>query len=201
MPPKSKKDLPKATHYGVLGQFNNLQCYVTEEGQRLLSSRGIQVAMGIQSDSGSKLVRIASTNSLNPFVSKGLLNRLKSPLQFVTHHGGKLAHGYAPEILVDLCCAIIDADNAGKLHPQQKHLVGPCWDVVKAVSKVGIISLIDEATGYQTVRPDDALQKFLAIFLRETIRPWEAEFPDELWVQIARLKKWQDWQTSPVKMR
>jgi hypothetical protein len=55
---------------------------------------------------------------------------------------------------------------------------------------VGFEALIDEATGYQFERAQDALQVKLAAFLEDEMRKWEKTFPDELWQEFARLTSW-----------
>jgi hypothetical protein len=61
---------------------------------------------------------------------------------------------------------------------------------VSACANVGLIALIDEATGYQYARADDALQVKLRAYLEKEMRPWEKTFPDELWVEFGRLTNW-----------
>ena len=63
--------------------------------------------------------------------------------------------------------------------------------ILMACSKVGLIALIDEATGYQFERPLDALQVKLKLFLEEEMRKWEKTFPDELWMEFGRLTNWE----------
>ena len=60
-----------------------------------------------------------------------------------------------------------------------------------ACSKVGLIALIDEATGYQYVRSEEAMQLKLRLFLGEAMREWEQTFPEELWREFGRLTNWQ----------
>jgi hypothetical protein len=55
---------------------------------------------------------------------------------------------------------------------------------------LGIIGLVDEATGYQQVRARDALQAYLDRFLRKELAAWVKTFPDEFFEQLFRLKKW-----------
>jgi hypothetical protein len=50
--------------------------------------------------------------------------------------------------------------------------------------------LIDEATGYQYERAQDALEVKLRAYLEEEMRKWEKTFPDELWVEFGRLTGW-----------
>lgn len=53
-----------------------------------------------------------------------------------------------------------------------------------------MIALIDEVTGYQYARAEDALQVKLRAFLSEEMRKWEKTFPDELWKEFGRLTNW-----------
>ena len=66
-----------------------------------------------------------------------------------------------------------------------------------AFAKTGIEAAIDEATGYQYERAEDALRVKLKLFLEEEMRPWEKTFPDELWVQFGRLTRWR----GPIHQR
>ena len=54
-------------------------------------------------------------------------------------------------------------------------------------AKVGLIALIDEATGYQYERETDALQIKLRTFIAAELREWEKTFPDELWEDLGAL--------------
>ena len=61
---------------------------------------------------------------------------------------------------------------------------------LSACATVGLEALIDEATGYQFEREEDALQVKLAAFLEDEMRSWEKTFPDELWQEFGRLTGW-----------
>jgi hypothetical protein len=60
-----------------------------------------------------------------------------------------------------------------------------------ACAKLGLEALIDEATGYQYERAEDALQVKLNAFIADELRAWEKTFPDELWQEFGRLTGWQ----------
>ena len=62
--------------------------------------------------------------------------------------------------------------------------------VVQALAKVGIVALVDEATGYQADRERDALHRLLEVYLSEERLAWAKRFPDEFYKQIYRLKDW-----------
>ena len=58
-------------------------------------------------------------------------------------------------------------------------------------AKLGIIALVDEATGYQEVRARDALAKILERFVAKELRPWMKTFPAEYYREIFRLNGWE----------
>ena len=52
------------------------------------------------------------------------------------------------------------------------------------------MALVDEATGYEKVRPQNALQRYLEILVRKELAAWAKKFPDEFYENIYRLKGW-----------
>ena len=63
--------------------------------------------------------------------------------------------------------------------------------LVKGFAIIGIIALIDEATGYQEIRDRKALQEILDKYLRKEYAAWAKRFPDDFYQQIFRLRGWQ----------
>ena len=63
--------------------------------------------------------------------------------------------------------------------------------LVRGFARVGIVALVDEATGYQAVRDREALQAILDKFLRKEFAAWAKRFPDEFYQEMFRLKGWQ----------
>jgi hypothetical protein len=62
---------------------------------------------------------------------------------------------------------------------------------VRGLAHVGIIALVDEATGYQEVRDKLALQAILDKFLLKELAAWAKRFPDEFYQEMFRLRGWQ----------
>jgi hypothetical protein len=60
------------------------------------------------------------------------------------------------------------------------------------LARVGIVALVDEATGYQIVRKRDALAKILEAYISKELLPWAQRFPLEFYEEIYRLHKWED---------
>lgn len=90
-----------------------------------------------------------------------------------------------------VCDLYIKAFEKDKLLKSQEKFAVACYAIKKALAKVGIIALVDEATGYQEVRRKDELQQILAAYIREEFLPWTKRFPDEYYRQLFRLRGWQ----------
>ncbi len=102
----------------------------------------------------------------------------------------RLVKGITAETFIEICRAFITAWEQGELTTErQKELAFKAAIFMAACAKVGLIALIDEATGYQYERPGDALAFKLKLFLAEEMRKWERTFPNELWEQFGRLTK------------
>jgi hypothetical protein len=57
---------------------------------------------------------------------------------------------------------------------------------LRSAAKVGIVALIDEATGY-TDKVKDEYKHLFDQFIREEFRQWEQEFPTKFFAMIYRL--------------
>ena len=62
--------------------------------------------------------------------------------------------------------------------------------MLRALAQVGIVALIDEATGYQAIRPQQALQAYLEKIIAKELAVWAKKFPDEFYENIYKLKGW-----------
>lgn len=192
---------PRATHYGELniGEIT-IPCAVLQDGTRLITQRGMFVALGRHKNPSKGQAAIDSrpgflaANNLTPFISNDL-ERSWTPIKFKLPKGaggakGNIAFGYDAKILPQVCNVFLDAKEAGKLLQNQEHIALSCKMLQRGFSVVGIIALIDEATGYQEVRDRDALQQILEMFLREELAAWVKRFPDDFYKEIYRLRKW-----------
>ena len=78
--------------------------------------------------------------------------------------------------------------NKKTIPPQYEKIITVCDIVVRGLAQVGIIALIDEATGYQYERPRRDLQEYLKLFLAEGLVRYARTFPNDYFKHLCRLK-------------
>ena len=193
------KDVPILAKYGApdrplrVGAIE-IPCYVLADGRRVLAQRGLQAGIGLSESGGSSgahrisiLMAGLEKKGIN---TRNLVARTRDPIRFVPTHGGKTAYGYEATILPDICAVIIDAAQKHKLQAQQVKLAEQCAVLQHGFAIVGIVALVDEATGYEEFRERDALAKILEAFIQEEIRPYVRTFKPDFYREIYRLHKW-----------
>lgn len=199
---ESNMDIPKATHRGdlTIGDIS-IPCAVLEDGRRVISEHGITTALGSRSGASKKIKRNAEEEGsqlpiflaparLKEFIDNDLLD---GPLKAVTYKDKKRKiTGYTADALPAVCDIWLRAREAGALQQQQLKKAQSAEILMRALAHVGIVSLVDEATGYQAERDRDELHKILSAYLSNERLKWAKRFPDEFYKQIYRLKNW-DW--------
>lgn len=173
-----------------------LDCYVLNNGQRVLSGRGIQKALGSSSQSGDWLKRLCSSGELSSYFDNGdnsILARVLSPLTFRRNNAGgsqTSTNAYEATLLIDICSAILDARDSGDY--TDPIVIASAESIIRSVAKVGIIALVDEATGYNKVknRAIDELQRYLDAFMMESAAKWVKTFPDEFFEDLYKMRGW-----------
>lgn len=181
--------IPKATHKGELSIGDlKIPCYVLEDGRRVLSLRGMNNALDL-AYRGDRLASFLGNKSISPFVSNDLTVRIENPIKFLAGSAG-MAFGSEATVLADICDVVLSARKAGALQLQQAHIADQCELLVRGFARVGIIALVDEATGYQEIRDRKALQAILDQYLAKELAAWAKRFPDEFYQEIFRLKGW-----------
>ena len=173
-----------------------IPCYVLEDETRVLSQRGFQTGVGMSTGGSTRgrgarriqdFIQVLSKKGLE---TSDLPARAFSPIEFQPTAGGRTAYAYPATFLVDFCNLVLAARAAGMLHKPQLHIAERAEALISALAKVGIIALVDEATGYQRIRSERALATILERFIAEELQPWTRTFPYEFYEQIFRLKEW-----------
>ena len=167
-----------------------IPCYVLEDETRVLSQRGVTAGIGLNPEVGFRMPQLMASKSISPFVNKDLVPALKTPIIFKNPSGGGNAYGYPATILADICLTLLEAQRSGNLRPNQERIAERCAILLRGFSHIGIIALVDEATGYQQIREQRALAIILEKFIADELQPWTKTFPYEFYKQIFRLKGW-----------
>lgn len=185
------EEILKATHKGILKIGDTeINCFVLKDGRRLLSGRAVTSSIGLRGR-GQGMSRFLESKSLKPLISHDFIVAIENPITFTAPKGLKPIYGYEATLLPELCNIIIDANDHKPLPSQQQHMVKQAKILQRAFSIVGIIALVDEATGYQEVRDKLALQKILEKYISPDLLPWTKQFPDEFYKELFRLRGWQ----------
>ena len=190
---------PKSAYEGVItiGDLE-IPCAVLEDGTRVLSERGVTKSLGgkrggshwLRKGAGAELPVYLSAGNLNSFIDSDLLVALKSPIKYRPPSGGGPAHGIPAEALPQICEVWLKARDAGALRRNQFHIAEQADVLMRGLARVGIVALVDEATGYQEVRARQALAEILDKFLVDEYSKWAKRFPDDYYKELFRLREW-----------
>jgi P63C domain len=129
--------------------------------------------------------------ALEPFISKDLTAGISDPIRFRPPRGGNPVSGIPATALPDICNVWLRAREAQALTSDRQLSTAHKAEILtRGFAHIGIIALVDEATGYQAVRPKDALQAYLEMIVRKELAAWAKKFPDEFYENIYKLKGW-----------
>jgi len=167
--------------------------------QRVLTEFGITNAiLGTRSGASKRLKKAALEEGYNLplFLAPGQLKRfidqmdqdILSPIDY--QDGEQTVRAYDAAILPAVCDVWLRAREAGALQKQQLGKAQKAEILTRALAKTGIVALIDEVTGYEKVRPQNALEAYLSMVIRKELAAWVKKFPDEFYENIYRLKGW-----------
>jgi len=162
-----------------------VECHVLNDHRRVLTQREVVRALtgGVVSGNLNRYLQS------NPLFEEDLIEGRTIHFRIA---GGAApaasAIGYEATLLIEICDLYLRARDQKLLKPNQQHLARKADTVMRACAKVGIIALVDEATGYQDIRAKRALQLKLQAFIAEDMQEWAKMFPDEFWYELARLE-------------
>lgn len=192
--------LPEAQYAGTLN-FGELTfpCAVLSDGTRVLSETDFMAGLGMYRSGALSVRREAADEgsapmplylafkNLYPFVIKHLDDVHIKPLRYKTTSGG-VAHGIPASLIPKICSIWLDARKEGVLGSRQKVIADRAEMLLRALAEVGIVALVDEATGYQKHRASDALAKILEQFIAKELQPYVKTFPTDFYQELFRLR-------------
>jgi hypothetical protein len=112
------------------------------------------------------------------------------PIRY-TGPGNAKSLGYQAELVPMVCEVYLEAREQKVLTKNQLPIARAAELLMRGLARVGIVALVDEATGYQEARARDELQTILEAYVSAELRPWLKMFPDEFFREIYRLQGWE----------
>ncbi len=160
----------------------DIECHVLSDERRVFTQREVVRVLSHGRESGN-LARYLDRNPLydNQFSSGPTID-------FKIPGSPTIGNGYEATQLIEICELYLEARRQKLLKPSQIKLAIQSEIIMRSCAKVGIIALVDEATGFQQVRKKRALQIKLQAFIAEEMQDWAQMFPPEFWFELARLE-------------
>jgi hypothetical protein len=195
--------LPKAIRKAVLNIGGiRIPCAVLDNGKRVLTENGITNAILGSRSGASKRIKKAQENegapvpiflapdNIKSLITDDLRNGPLAPIEYTDINGSKTITSFDALLLPTVCEIWLKARETGALQKQQYGKAQRAEILMRGLAGVGIIALVDEATGYQEERPKDALQAYMEMIVRKELAAWVKKFPDEFFENIYKLKGW-----------
>lgn len=191
--------MPIARWRGALNIVGlEVPCYVLDSGEKIIGrTSATELLTGIKG--GGALEKYIGVKALEPFVDSAMVLERMVPFRLLEVEGlEKAVKGLPADLMIEVCQGFVAALQASldpnspypKMTDRQRQMAIKASMFLSACAKVGLEALIDEATGYQYERAEDALQVKLRAFIADELRAWEKTFPDELWAEFGRLTGW-----------
>jgi hypothetical protein len=131
----------------------------------------------------SRLAKGASGHfKRDQWIWKGAGTKYRDP------RGGPIRVGLEATLLPKVCEVWLRARDAEALTKIQRPVAERADILMRGLAHIGIIALVDEATGFQRDRAQDALTRILEAFIAKELQPYLRTFPSDFYIR-ARLFK------------
>lgn len=184
--PEDRGEMPEAVSHGVLPIGDTkVDVYVLKDGRRLVAKRAMAAALGLKSDGGNAFMKTLGGKTIGSRIPPDLREKIEKHLVFKPLIGDP-AHGYEATVLIELCDFLMQIRD--HLLETQTFLSDQAETIIRSAAKLGIIALIDEATGFIKDKRQAEYRELWQSFIREEASKWEeAEFPEDLFNIIYKL--------------
>jgi len=177
--------LPRASHQGILPIGDvEIEVYRLHDGRRLIAKAAMARALNLKSEGGNAFLRTVTRKGVRSAISDNLWEKIENPIVFNridtdSEGQGGTADGYEADTLIEVCDALIQARNDDLLAHSQAFLAVQAEIIIRSAAKLGIVALVDAATGYiEDVKKEEYLRLWKD-FVSAEFRQWEKEFPDK----------------------
>lgn len=142
-------------------------------------------------DGGGPLPLFVANKNIQPFVDDDLAKILRTPIWFRDRGGGTRQKGVDARIIPRICNVWLLARDAGVLegNKRQEQVAVKADILMRGLAEVGIVALVDEATGYERDKKRDDLALILEKFVAKELRGWVRTFEYEFYELICDLRQ------------
>jgi hypothetical protein len=177
-----------------------IACAVLPDGTRIITqatflralgrSRSPKAGTGVMS-TVDELPFFLQADALKPFISNELIESTKAV--FYYGKSGSKGVGYDAKLLPQVAEVYLKLRDdsmrvSGKVPTRYEKMIISADILMRALANVGIVALVDEATGYQRDRASDALAKILEAFIAKELQPYVPTFPQDFYKEMFRLR-------------
>jgi hypothetical protein len=169
-----------------------IECYVLIDGMRVVTQATFLSALGRHRrakgyrERNVELPPILQGKAIAPYIPSSIYEKAR-PITFALPQGGR-ASGYNAELLPEVCEVYLRARESDALSTPQERTAAQAEIIMRGLATVGIIALVDEATGYQDIRARDALATILEEFIAKEIQAYVQTFPPDFYGEMFRLR-------------
>jgi hypothetical protein len=174
-----------------------IPCAILQDGTRVLSERAITKAFGakrggshwlrIKEDpNGAYLPVFLSAKNIKPFINSELESALGRRRFYRERKGGAVAYGIEAPLLPKICNVYLAMRDRDALSSSQLPLSVQADIINRGLAEVGIVALVDEATGNVDKKKDEYRELFQA-YIRDQVKEYEKEFPAQFTDSLYRL--------------
>lgn len=187
------QELPRASHKGKLPIGDvEIEVYRLNDGRRMIAKGAMARALNLKSEGGNAFLRTVTRKGVRSAISDDLWRKIDNPIFFKhidtdPNDPAGTADGYEATTLIEVCDALIQARNDDLLAPSQAFLAVQAEIIVRSTAKMGIIYLVDTATGYILDTKKEEYLRLWKDFVSAEFRQWEKEFPDKFGDMIYKL--------------
>lgn len=196
---KENAKLPSAQYVGdlAIGELT-FPCAVLSDGSRVLTETNFMDVMGMYrsgalsvrreaTESGARIPLYLAFKNLQPFVIKHLGDVHDHQVRY-KNLTGQISSGIPAALIPKICSIWLDARKSGVLGSRQAQIADKAELLLRGLAEVGIVALVDEATGFQRDREKDALAKILEAFVAKELQPYIKTFPADYYEHLFRLR-------------
>lgn len=165
-----------------------IPCAVMADGTRLLSERAIAKAFGAkrggshwkrmkENPDGAYLPVFLSAKNIRANVDKELAAKLGRRRFYRAKRGGAAGYGVEASLYPKILNLYLRLRDELVLTDSQLPLAAQAEILIRGLAEIGIIALVDEATGFDQDKKKDEYRELFKAFIQEQVGEYQKEFP------------------------